>query len=162
MFREEFKGVTVNDIIDFLDRHKKMKNIQYDVRPEKAVLYALEIAEKINDVVIIYSGQMKWYLKTIVENGYNPFVSGKVVLPLTEDAYSDKRTITLLNNNKGYKLDRLLSLHITKNDLIDIIDNHFTTNPKVLIGHYNPEIKEEQIDGLANYMLLRKGVNYVE
>ena len=163
LFVSEYKGVSVNQVVDYIKRKKNQTEFKYNVRPEKAVFYAQALAEKMDDYVFVYSKQMGWYLEIIKSNGYNPYITNKVVFEsniLFVENEHPKRII-LVNDNTSYNLDWKLSLHITKNELMDIINNHIANEPIVLVGHYDIENSNESIDYLSQYIILKKGDNNI-
>ena len=167
LFNDDYKGVSINQIIKFINERKnKTLQFYYKVRPEKAVLYALSIADKLDDFLILYNSSLKWYLKPIMENGYDPFVTGKVIYADPSlNSHPNEKSITFISDTKpinAYVLNQKLSLHITKNDLIDMIESHFENYPKILIGHYNPSDEGKEIDGFQKYQFLKRGVNEVD
>ena len=163
LFAEEYKGVNVNQVVDYIRRKKNQNEFKYNVRPEKAVFYAQALAEKLDDYAFVYSAQMGWYLEIIKSNGYNPYVDNKVMYEnsiLFKGVEYPKR-IVFINDNTSFNLDWKLSLHITKNELMDIIKNHIANDPMILVGHYDMENSNESIDYLNQYKVLKKGDNNI-
>ena len=162
LFEIDYKGVSVNRFIENVKKMRNKKYLEYNVKPEKAVFYALALAEKMDDFVFAYGEQMRWYLKIVVENGYNPYVINKIVFcDNVEEEYSDSKIIKFVYSDTKYDLNNRLSLHISKFDLLNIINNNIINNPKVLIGHYENR-KHEKIDSFVDYVLLKKGENTIE
>ena len=162
LFNDEYKGVSVNKVVEHIRKRKKQNEFIYNARPEKAVFYAQSLAEKLDDFTFFYSDQMGWYLEIVEANGYQPYIMNKIVYQSTliEDNEFQKK-IVFVNDNNSYNIDMKLSLHITKNELLDIIHNHIANEPMVLVGHYDMEVVNKNIDELDHYLVLKKGANEI-
>lgn len=162
LFEMDYKGVSVNRFIENVKKFKNKKCLEYNVRPEKAVFYAFSLAEKMDDYVFVYGEQMRWYLKIIAENGYNPYIDNRIVFTdSVSDYFPDQKVIKFVFSDIKYDLNSRLSLHISKFDLLNILNNHIINNSKVLVGHYEKN-NNDKIDSFTDCVLLTKGVNIIE
>lgn len=182
LFDKDYKGVTINRVRDFINRRKPGDIVKYFAKGEKAVLYALTLANKLNNAIYFYTEYMRWYVELLYKQGYNIFVPNKIFF---DNQFQDPM---ILNNNvhvkftsdsTKYNIDYQLSLHITKSNFIKMIEEHFNYRPKkIFIGHYdkcklnellidnsndelegNNEIRLDYELGLENVILLKTGEN---
>ena len=140
IFDTEYKGVNKR-IRDYINKKTKTQKFYYYAKPEKAILYALSIKDDFPDFILVYSKDLIDYIKIVYEQGYDIFDKNKLVLEIDDinldEHFSGKKMIIFTSNDKKYDLDYRLSLHITSNDLIELINTHFVNEPKILIGHYD-------------------------
>ena len=140
IFDTEYKGVNKR-IRDYINKKTKTQKFYYYAKPEKAILYALSIKDDFPDFILVYSKDLIDYIKIVYEQGYDIFDKNKLVLEIDDinldEHFSGKKMIIFTSNDKKYDLDYRLSLHITSNVLIELINTHFVNEPKILIGHYD-------------------------
>ena len=162
--KREFKGMRIDEIRTYIERHKF---VDYQIRPEKAVIYAQYLSEKIDDTIILYTEQLLWYLDIITNNGYNAFINDRVMFETKKIDYKlrypNKKIIRLTTNKNDYLLDNKLGLHITSSELNKFINENFITKPKrIYLGHYNMNDVIESGYNSREIKLLNEGVNNYE
>lgn len=165
LVKNPYKGIQIDEIRSYISRKKI---IRYQVKPEKAIFYALYLADRLDDCVFVYTGEMKNYLQIISSNGYKPYINNKVIYALNledlEYEYPNKKIVIFSMNKGDYLLDTKLGLHITTYELKKFLTEKLLTYPKtILVGHYSFKTKNEMnLLGINNIKLLDLGENYYD
>lgn len=133
----DYKTQRINNVAENV---KSINHITFNVRTEKAVFLAQRLSEinSLNEHIIIYEKDLKWYLKIISDQGYNAYLNNRIILDNYRKPLDEKTKTIRLSSRKYHKYNRDWSfgLHISKDDIIDFI-HQFQTFPKVYLGHYN-------------------------
>jgi len=158
---DDFKGVNIANVRDYIKRRKPGEIVYYHAREEKAIFYALTLVNKVDNTVFIYPKSMKWYIELLTNQQYDVFINSKVVLETnffeTQKQYVN---VKFTSNDRQYSINNRLSLHITKNEMIDFIETHLANTPsKIYIGHYYVPDKYNNELPLENSILLKLGDN---
>ena len=171
IFSKEYKGIRDNSFVEYISR-KRGKTLKYYARPEKAIFYALHLASKVDDCIFLYSDYMRWYLKIITEEGYNPYILEKVCykMPLVfsveyarEFMVNGRTVIEFTGDDSKYNIDSKMSLHISKYELKQLIDEHICNDVCLLVGHYETGAKlDDIVDVFPNSVLLLEEKNNVK
>lgn len=160
----EYKGVSLNQVKNYINRQKSNEPIYYYAHPEKAVLYAFALSKKMDDVMFFYDDEICKKLKIFWFFGYNLFKEGKILSISRLEKYEDNKKIKKViftSNQLKYNIDYKLSLHMTKNRFEKHIEQNIFNKPKILIGHYNFEKAKNNISLGDNVLILEIGENDV-
>lgn len=161
-FDDDYKGVSIASVRDHIKRRKPGDVVYYHAREEKAIFYALTLASKIDNAIFVYPNSMKWYINILQEQQYQAFIKDQIILEIKEHENDNKKVnVKFTPKENMYSINYRLSLHITKNEMYNFIENFFENIPsKIYIGHYYlPENYDYNIP-FVNGVLLKMGENH--
>ena len=166
LFNKDYKGVYNRFVKNKLSERKPGDIVLYKARTEKAVLYALSLASKIDNCLFLYTDKLKWYIKILYEQQYDIFKTDKVMMEREyeerKELYKDKIIVKFSDGDKGFDVNTDLSLHITKIDFSNFLETYFVEEPKkVFVGHYNFKEHNPNELEIENAVILNVGDNDV-
>lgn len=161
IFDDDYKGVNIKDVRNYINRRKPGEIVYYHAREEKAIFYALSLAPKLSNAIFFYPNSMKWYIKILLEQQYDAFIQNKIFLESKDNSEIDEKVnVKFTTNENNYSINYRLSLHITKSEILNFIENFLENIPtKIYIGHYYISENRNNIS-LVNSKLLKMGDNY--
>ncbi len=117
-------------------------------KPEKMVFFCkkLMLSPKLKDeYCIVFSNDLKWYLKVLREYCYEPFITNQIILDSSIYEVPDKKCLFVSSKkqDKQTNVTGLVGLHISFLDFAYFLYQFDTSKTKVLVGHYNYEDKND-------------------
>lgn len=160
-------------------KFEQKKDLYLKFNFDKAIFAGFDLAEKYKDTYIIYQEDLYGFISSLHYSGYDVFYHriNKIVTQKEYEAMinvgaikrtpaifisSEKRYIKGVKNN-NFNPNSLFSLHIVDDDRDEFINNHFTKECKIILGHYDAKIDLEYLKQYCqsrNFEYIRKGKHY--